>query len=156
MMAVFKFGWAKPVPVDMRNFKNPKKGMALTALAGPVSNVILCCIVLFIYGLVYKPLAAGGEFCGAIMSMISTTAYLSLALAVFNIIPIPPLDGSKVLGAALSNDSYYKLMRYEKYGMIILIVLVATGVLGTPLSTVTGYLFDKLFAIAQLGFDLVN
>ncbi len=157
MMVVFKFGWAKPVPVNMNKFKNPKKGMAVTALAGPVSNVIICCVVLFIYGLVYFPLVrAGSEFADSVLTMISTTAYLSLALAVFNIIPIPPLDGSKVLFSVLSENAYYKLMHYERYGMIFLMVIVATGILRMPLASITGFLFDKLFVIAQLAFKLVS
>ena len=61
MMVVFKFGWAKPVPINMNNFKNPKGGMAITALAGPVSNVLLAAVVLLIYGLLYTPLAAAGS-----------------------------------------------------------------------------------------------
>ena len=157
MMVLFKFGWAKPVPVNMNNFKNPKRGMAITALAGPLSNLIICCVVLFIYGLVYLPLVRiGTEFAYAVLTMISTTAYLSLALAIFNIIPIPPLDGSKVLFSFLSESAYYKLMRYERYGMILLMVIVATGVLGTPLANVTEFIFDKLFVIAQLAFRLVS
>ena len=87
MMVVFKFGWAKPVPVNMRNFKNPKRDMAITALAGPLSNVLICCVVLFIYGLVYLPCnLAGTEFAGSLLYAVYITAYLSIALAIFNII----------------------------------------------------------------------
>lgn len=157
MMIAFKFGWAKPVPVDMRNFKNPKRDMAVCALAGPVSNVIICCVFLFIFGLCYEPLyLKNTEIAKSLMQMIYTTAYLSLALAIFNIIPIPPLDGSKVLFSLMSSESYYKLMRYEKYGMIILLALVATNVLGNPLQNATEYLFDKLFVFADWGFNLAS
>ena len=157
MMVAFKFGWAKPVPVDMRNFKKPKRDMAVCALAGPVSNVIICCVFLFIFGLCYEPLYTKGTvFTDSLMQMIYTTAYLSIALAIFNIIPIPPLDGSKVLFSLMSNESYYKLMRYEKYGMIILLLLVATNILGNPLQTSTEFLFDKLFVFADWGFKLVS
>ena len=85
-----------------------------------------------------------------------TTAYMSLALAVFNILPISPLDGSKVLFAFLSDSAYDKLMRYEKYGMLIVMVLVITGGLSGYLSAATGWIYDKLFFIAEFGFDLVN
>lgn len=157
MMVLFKFGWAKPVPVNMNNFKNPKRGMAVTAAAGPLANVVICCAALFIYGLAYAPLVrAGTGFASAVLSMIGSTAYLSLALAVFNIIPIPPLDGSKVLFSVLSEKNYYRLMRYEKYGMILLMVVVASGVLRTPLAAATQFLFDKLFVIAELGFKLAD
>ena len=157
MMVAFKFGWAKPVPVNMWNFKNPKRDMAICAFAGPVSNLIISCVFLFIFGLCYKPMYLNGaSFANSLMQMIYTTAYLSLALAIFNIIPIPPLDGSKMLFSLMSSESYYKLMCYEKYGMIILLALVATDVLGNPLHSATEYLFDKLFIFAEWGFDLVS
>ena len=155
MMVAFKFGWAKPVPVDMRNFKHPKRDMAITALAGPVSNVLICCIVLFIYGLIFLPCKlSGSSFLDSVLNMVYITAYLSIALAIFNIIPIPPLDGSKVLFSLMSDESYYKLMRYEHYGMIILLVLIASDVLGAPLQMVTQAVFKFLFAFAEWGFSL--
>jgi Zn-dependent protease len=157
MMVLFRFGWAKPVPVNMYNFKNPKRGMAITALAGPVSNLIIAVVFLFLYGLLFTPLTAGGSALGdAVSQMIITTAYMSIALAVFNFIPISPLDGSKVLFSCLSNEAYDKLMRYERYGMILLIVLVASGAFSGVLSTVTGWVYNKLFFIANFGFDLMN
>lgn len=151
MMVVFKFGWAKPVPVNMMNFKNPKAGMAVTALAGPVSNVLLSVVMLALYGPLYilTVMGYGGEVLPILLRMVSTTAYLSLALAIFNLIPIPPLDGSKVLYSVLSDRNYMKLMYYERYGMIVMLILVATGILGTPLSNVTGAVFDMLFTVAQ-------
>ena len=155
MMVVFKFGWAKPVPVNMRNFKNPKHDMAITALAGPLSNVLICCVVLFIYGLVYLPCnLAGTEFAGSLLYAVYITAYLSIALAIFNIIPIPPLDGSKVLFSLMSDEGYMKLMRYERYGMLLLLVLIVTEVLGNPLYAATEFVFDKLFIFAEWGSAL--
>lgn len=155
MMVVLKFGWAKPVPVNMRNFKNPKRDMAITALAGPLSNVLICCVVLFIYGLVYLPCnLASTEFAGSLLYAVYITAYLSIALAIFNIIPIPPLDGSKVLFSLMSDESYMKLMRYERYGMLLLLVLIVTDVLGNPLYAVTEFVFDKLFIFAEWGSAL--
>ena len=77
-------------------------------------------------------------------------------MAVFNILPVSPLDGSKVLFSFLKDSAYDKLMRYERYGMIVLMVLIATGALSGVLSTVTGWVFDKLFVIAEVTFDLVN
>lgn len=157
MMVVFRFGWAKPVPVNMYRFKKPKWGMAVTALAGPVSNVIIAAVFLLLYGVLYKPLYLnGGGTARAIEEMIMTTAYLSLALAIFNFVPISPLDGSKVLFAFLPDEAYARLMRYERYGMILLMLLVATGATSGVLSAVTGWAFDKLFFLAEFGFELVN
>ena len=102
MMVFFRFGWAKPVPVNMNRFKNPKKGMAITALAGPVSNVIIAVIFLFLYGFFFPVLNGKSEFAGIVLDMLQITAYMSLGFAVFNILPIPPLDGSKVLFSLLS------------------------------------------------------
>lgn len=155
MMVAFRFGWAKPVPVDMRNFRHPKRDMAITALAGPAANVLICCIVLFIYGMIFLPCKlSGSDFLGDVLNMVYITAYLSIALAVFNIIPVPPLDGSKVLFSLMSDESYFKLMHYERYGMILLLVLVASDVLGAPLQTVTQAAFKFLFVFAEWGYDL--
>ena len=148
MMIVFKFGWAKPVPVDMRNFKNPKAGMAITALAGPVSNVILAGIAFFIYGVLFVWLS-GSDFGQQVLSMIYITGYLSIALAVFNLLPIPPLDGSKVLAAALPDRAYDWLMRRERYGMLLLIVLsladVGGGIINQAISVVWTGLYSLIY-----------
>lgn len=154
MMLVFRFGWAKPVPVNMYRFGNPKKGMALTALAGPVSNVIITLVFLVLYGALYVPLGRG-RVGGYILEMLEITAYMSLGLAVFNLLPLPPLDGSKVLFALLPEDSYRVLMRYERYGGILLLALSATGVLGRPLSSVIRKLFLAFLPLAQYASDIV-
>lgn len=154
MMVAFKFGWAKPVPVNMYRFRNPKRDMAITALAGPMSNLIIGAVFLFLYGVLYIPLRRGGTVGDWFLQMIYLTAYISLALMIFNILPISPLDGSKVLYSFLPEKAYMTLMRYERYGMILLLVLVATHVLGSPLSTATGWVFDRLFFLAEGGFEL--
>ena len=155
MLIVFHFGWAKPVPVNMYKFRNPKRGMALTALAGPVANIIIAFVAFFLYGALLIPFS-GSSAGGYVLQMLITTAYMSIGLAVFNIIPIPPLDGSKVLFAFLSDEAHLKLMRYERYGMIVLLLLVSVGVFRQPLSTAVEFLFDKLSVFAQLGFDSVG
>ena len=154
MLAVFHVGWAKPVPINMVKFTNPKRGMALTALAGPVSNLLIAVIFMFLYGVFYIPLrdSGVGEY---VLSMLQLTVYISLGLALFNFIPIPPLDGSKVLFSLLSDESYAKLMRYEKYGSVLMLALVASGVLGRPLSELIDRFFDFLLPIAQAGCDMV-
>lgn len=154
MLVVFHVGWAKPVPVNMFRFRNPKRGMAVTALAGPVSNVLIALVAMFLYGVLFIPLGfsnVGSYF----LTMIELTAYISLGLAVFNLLPISPLDGSKVLFSVMRDESYYKLMRYEKFGSLILVALVATGVLGKPLSAAIDWLFNAMLPIAQGGCDLV-
>lgn len=153
MMATVHVGWAKPVPVNMYRFKNPKRGMALTALAGPVSNVLITIIFLFLYGALYLPLSdsAAGRY---VLQMLELTASISIGLAIFNLIPIPPLDGSKVLLSVLSDEGYAKLMRYERYGSLIMFALIWAGVLGGPLSAAINFVYDALLPVAQGGLDL--
>ena len=154
MVVVFHFGWAKPVPVNMMRFRHPKRGMALTALAGPAGNVLITLVFLLLYGALYIPL--GASKAGAyILQMLQLTAYISLGFAIFNLIPLPPLDGSKVLFSALSDEGYWKLMRYERYGSILLLILVATDVLGRPLSNAVHTLFSALVPLAQWACDVV-
>lgn len=157
MMVVAHVGWAKPVPVNMMNFRDPKRGMAVTALAGPVSNVVIACLFFFLYGLLVLPLSIGGSAAAEyLLEMVQLTAVISVGYAVFNLIPIPPLDGSKVLFSLVSDEAYYKLMRYERYGMILLYALVFTDVLGSPLHTAIAFVTDKLFIFARLGFSLAK
>ena len=155
MMILFRFGWAKPVPVNMYRFREPKRGMAITALAGPVSNLILAALALFLYGLLFLPLQ-GTAILEPVSQLLQITAFLSLNLAIFNLIPIPPLDGSKVLFALIPDRSYMQLMRYERYGMLLLLLIVSTDLIGRPLSRVSGALFDVFFHFAQWGLDLVR
>ena len=128
MMLVAKVGWAKPVPVDPRYFRKPKQGMALTALAGPVSNFVLAVLAMLISKVIYlyAPYSAAMDvvfsFC------LYTLAPLSIGLGLFNLIPIPPLDGSKVLAAFLPDRQYITLMRYERYGIVVLLVLSYVGI----------------------------
>ena len=117
MMAFVGFGWAKPVPVDPRNFDDPKRGMAVTAVAGPLCNVLITLVFLFVYGLL-TPLLGGGRAAYYALMLVYRTAYLSLSFAIFNIIPIPPLDGSKVLFSVMSEVSavFDKLMVVAELG----------------------------------------
>lgn len=158
MMIVFKFGWAKPVPVNMWKFKNPKKGMAITAAAGPIANLLIALVFLFLYGFWFALLHRPGRSLNWLLEMLYITAYLSIALAIFNIIPIPPLDGSKVLFSCISDRSYTKLMYYERYGMIILLVLVLllSRTSLDPLSRAAYWVMDKLFFAANWGFGLAK
>ena len=153
MMAVFHFGWARPVPVNMNRFRRPKEGMALTALAGPVSNAILSALCLFFYGILFIPLSSAGAG-ELVLELLYRTAWLSTALGVFNLLPFPPLDGSKVVFSVLGDSAYRKLMRYERYGHLVLMALLFTGVLSRPLSVMTETVFSRGFRIAEWGFEL--
>ena len=158
MMVVVRFGWAKPVPVNMKRFKNPKQGMAITALAGPVSNILLALVFFFIFGLVYAPLGWGLES-GAgttILNMISRVATLSVALAIFNILPIPPLDGSKIVFSLLPEATYYKLMKYERFGMILLMLFVWTDVFGATIGRATSAVIGWFSGVFVFAYNLVN
>lgn len=125
MLAVAHVGWARPVPVDMRRFKNPRAGMALTALAGPVSNLLFGFVAMCAYGLCLRGSVAGARL--YLLLFLQNLAVINCGLAVFNLIPIAPLDGAKVLFAFLPPRAYEKLMRYERYGMLLLVALVLFG-----------------------------
>lgn len=132
-MVICGFGWAKPVPVDMRYFKKPKTGMALTALAGPASNLLLALLLLVAASLLAALAPVNAAVVG-LFTFLNSTAILSIGLGLFNLIPIPPLDGSKVLFSFLPEKAYYALMRYERYGMAVLLLLVWLDVGGSYLS----------------------
>lgn len=147
MMFFVGFGWAKAVPVDPRYFKKPKQGMAITALAGPVSNLLLAALALGIGKVIYlyAPYTAGinvfFEF------LLYTLAPLSVGLGLFNLLPIPPLDGSKVLGALLPDHLYFKFMRYERYGMLLLIALSYFGITSRLISGAIQGVYLGLFKL---------
>ncbi len=156
MLALVKFGWAKPVPVDMRRFRNPKAGMALTALAGPLGNVVLTAIAMMLHAVCYfYQLYYDSALWGYLDTFCVYTALLSAGLGVFNLIPVPPLDGSKILFSVLPPKWYVMLMRYERYGMIILMVLLAVGVLDTPLNVMRNGLIDLLDPVCSWPFRLL-
>ena len=161
MMLLMRFGWAKPVPVDMRNFKYPKWYMAITALAGPVSNLLLAIVFMLVFGLLFM-LLTGLAIGPAIAEMLFNTIYISIALAVFNMLPIPPLDGSKVLFSLLPEHTYYKLMRYERYGMIAILVIVGLqmflgiNIMGVIIGYPAGVIFEGFGIFFDFTYGLVN
>ncbi len=142
LMITAKVGWAKPVPVDPRYFKKPKAGMALTALAGPVSNFVLAWVFLLLGGGLFRLLDALAlslpewAFTALLWTLqfLLNAAVLSVGLGVFNLFPIPPLDGSKVLFSFLPDKVYYTILRYERYVMVVMLAAVWLGWLDKPLT----------------------
>ena len=149
MMFVAGFGWAKPVPVNPNYFKKPKQGMALTALAGPVSNFLLALLML-LAARIFCDLAAYSEANQRILDFLLMVALLSIGLGLFNLLPIPPLDGSKVLFAVLPDGAYNQLMRYERYGMLLLFALVFFDVGSSAFSAAIEWVIELFCRIVGL------
>lgn len=146
MMFAAGFGWAKPVPVNPGYFKNPKGGMAVTALAGPLSNLILAFLALAgckVISLVNP----SGTWAYWLVSFLLETSMLSVGLGVFNLIPIPPLDGSKVLAALLPDSAYVRLMRYERYGILLLLALSFLNVGSVSINRAVYGVWSALFGL---------
>ena len=153
MIFLCGFGYAKPVPVRMKNFKNPKRDMALVALAGPVCNILQSLVLLFIYNALCYFGSANENIMMTYMGLFFFyAAVINVNLAVFNLLPIPPLDGSRLATALLPSKYYYKIMQYERYIMIGLFVLLFTGILSTPLSFLSGAVISLLDAVASIPF----
>lgn len=167
-MLLCGFGWAKPVPINTRHFKQQKKGMALTALAGPLTNIALGIIGILLYRIVISAFIWGGvymkfggllyihpnasttavAFADALRLLLSHFYYLNFSLAFFNLIPVPPFDGSRVLFTFLPDKYYFGIMKYEQYIMIGVLVLFAFGPDFISMSGIVGAftnLFNSIF-----------
>ena len=153
MMVVFKFGWAKPVPVNMMRFRSPKRGMALTALAGPVSNLLMAVAAVAIFRVCCLWITDIDVLSYLWLVLIGVVAQVNIGLAVFNLLPIPPLDGSRIFGLFLPERWTYTLERYSQQITLVLMVLLFLGVLRTPLDIVENAVCDligRLFGFADL------
>jgi len=157
LMILTGFGWAKPVQINPMYYKDRKKGMALTAIAGPCANLIMA----FLGVLLGTILLIAGSYLGwsdGVLSLINFIFYLfafrNLCFMVFNLIPIPPLDGSKVLGLIIPNRTYYNILQYERYAIILIMFLSLTGafdlIIGTGVNAVYSVIANIVSNIVSL------
>ena len=149
-MVLFGFGWAKPVPINARYFKNPKRGMALSAAAGPISNLLLAMIfaILWRIELEIAPLVVTTQFTYNVFfwlqEFLIAGISLNVGFAVFNLIPIPPFDGSRIFLVLLPQDLYFKIMRYERQLYAVLMIALVLGVLDRPLAVVSQFFINLI------------
>ena len=173
-MIVAHVGWAKPVPINTRNFRKPKRDMALTGAAGPLSNLCLAVVHLLILriSLIFignalgeelrtyaVSLVGGSDFtasfgfmvCALLVYILYLGVILNINLAVFNLIPVPPFDGSRIFYAFLPQKWYFSVMKYERYIMIAFLLLLAFGALSGPLTTAQNFVSNGFLKLAGLG-----
>ncbi|MCF2651555.1 site-2 protease family protein [Anaeromassilibacillus senegalensis] len=152
-LLLFGIGWARPVPVDSRYFKNPRSGMALTALAGPASNLIASFVgaLLFYAVIAFAPYNVVVHY---ILLFISYFAYINAVLAVFNLVPIPPLDGSKILASFLSDRARFIFYQYQNILAMVGMILIVSGALTGPLSMIESAVYGGVSWLASLPFRL--
>ncbi len=171
-MLFFHIGWAKPVPINPRNFKNPKRDFAITALAGPLSNLIMAFLFSGIYLLSFA-LFRNVNFAGQsiafnivknILLFLSLMFNVNIGLAIFNLIPVPPLDGSRILNVILPPKAYFGIMKYEKQiylgllGWLLLGDIAVQAVRSIPLIAANPllYSFASIFSLSELLGYVIN
>ncbi len=153
---LFGFGWANPVPVNPANFKirNRKLGMAITSLAGPLSNLILAFFALLLFNVVnlfsYNVTGVLDSAVSVLNAVFISLVYMNTGLAIFNLLPIPPLDGSKILNAVLPGRIYFKIMQYERYGFIILLLILNLPIFGNLLTIARDGIIRFFIGIIEL------
>ena len=155
MIFLFGIGYAEPVPINPLNFKDYRKGVALTAAAGPVSNLIMGFVSALFYALFYMIYGKTDSVALMFIALLFFySAQVNVSLAVFNLIPIPPLDGSRILAMVLPDKAYEKYFRYERIIMIVLIVLLFTGILNAPISFLVNLFMKVVLFIPELIFGI--
>ena len=165
---LFGVGWAMPVQINPRNFKNPKIGMAITAFAGPAMNIFVATVAMFAAALTAF---ISGWSASQMLEILSLHLYygewnipvililffynvaqINIFLAVFNMIPIPPFDGSRILFAILPDKYYWRVMEYERILMFVVLIIIATDILDAPLEFISGAIFSLINTVASLPF----
>ena len=152
-LLLFGFGWAKPVPVNSRYFKNPRRDVALTAAAGPISNLLaaLAGAVIAVAMQAFAPYNGVTQF---IFNVVYYYVVVNITLAVFNLLPVPPLDGSRIVSAFLSQRALMIYYRYQNMFVMLMFMLMFTGALSGPLYTAENFLANIIFAIARFPFRI--
>ena len=157
-MALVHFGWAKPVPINPGYFKHFRRDTAVVSLAGPLSNFILAFVAMTLYTAswwLWRYLGTP-EWAWYLALFFWYTAILSCTLGLFNLIPVPPLDGSKILFSLLPEEKYRWLLRYERYGFLLMAVLLVTNILDKPMAFLQDKMLDVLFWACSWPIDLLN
>lgn len=166
-MLLFGIGWAKPVPINTRHFKNPRVGMALSGIAGPVSNLLLGFVGMVLYVLTIVICIVAGvdpwaiTWTTVLLLFLEVLAFMNIALAVFNLIPVPPFDGSRFAYVFLPTKWYFKVMQYERYtGIVIMVIIFILSRIGyNPISIVVNFIMDNtmnlLIFLANLLLNLI-
>ena len=157
-LLLFGFGWAKPVPVDARNFKRPKLGMGIVALMGPIANIVAAIAGGLIFHAIntFAPTFFVGGFGYYVYLFLSFYIQVNVRLAVFNLLPIPPLDGSKILFIFLPDKWVMWFYRYQQIISIVLIALLWVGVLNIPLNFLSNHVMTFVNWITKLPFTLFH
>lgn len=151
-MLIFGFGWAKPVPINPNNFKNHKKGTVIVSLAGPISNLFLAFLGSVLYGF-FRRIGFGNfssQFSEIFYGLLAQLILLNVCFGIFNLVPFPPLDGAKIVGAFLPYKTYFKIMQYERYAFPILIVLMYLGIFDKILGVLITPIVSSLNALIAL------
>ncbi len=161
-MLIVGFGWANPVPINTRNFKNPRVGMAISGIAGPVSNFLIASVSLLLSMLLQFILILSGvqqpHILIEVLDMfLFMSTYLNLALAVFNLIPVPPFDGSRFAYVLLPTKWYFKVMEYERItGIVLIVILVLLSRIGiSPVGIVVEFLMNLMGTLFALPLNLI-
>ncbi len=154
LILLFGFGWAKPVRVNSRYFKSPKRDMAITAAAGPTSNLLLAFVFAFLFNLLLSVNALATTIGTFALYFTEYVISINIYLAIFNLIPIPPLDGSRILSAVLPDRIYYGIMRYERLLIIAVLALCYTGLLTGPLGVASNAIETLFLKITGMPFGL--